>query len=343
MIEKKRLVYIDLMNILATFGVIVLHSSEAVFQFQFSLKWIVAATLQVLFIWAVPVFLMLSGAGLLDYRERYTTKLFFLKRIFRVGIPFVLWSIIWYVWDIFIAHKSFSIQELLKGFWFNTNQNIFWFFYIIIAFYILTPIISRITQVQYRESVEYLIIVSVILIGVFSYIVQIFNKPLPYGSVYFAIVGTPFLLYFILGWYLKHFTLKVKLQRFLLIFAFVLNVVEIIMTIYFSIRNNQPSTNIYAATGLPTIATVVSIWLMAKKISVKINNKQIKIGLQKLASCSFGVYLIHEFFIYLAENKLGLEPASWSHLLLLPLGTYLLSVLVVYLVKQVRILQYIFP
>src|SRR5437868_4695382 len=42
--------------------------------------------------WAVPVFVMLSGALLLDPDRKETPKAFYRKRFWRVGIPLVFWS-----------------------------------------------------------------------------------------------------------------------------------------------------------------------------------------------------------------------------------------------------------
>ena len=41
------------------------------------------------FFWTVPIFFMLNGATLFDYRSRYSTKEFLLQRAKRVLIPFL--------------------------------------------------------------------------------------------------------------------------------------------------------------------------------------------------------------------------------------------------------------
>ncbi|GMA70545.1 hypothetical protein GCM10025879_17910 [Leuconostoc litchii] len=73
----KRYYYMDLLTILATIAVVFLHSSEYAFSNQTNdPHWFVAVIIQVTFIWAVPIFFMMSGAHLLDYRERYDTPTF---------------------------------------------------------------------------------------------------------------------------------------------------------------------------------------------------------------------------------------------------------------------------
>nr|WP_054690363.1 acyltransferase family protein [Fructilactobacillus florum] len=87
MMEKpKRLVYVDLINVLAIFGVLVIHSSWNKGSASLELS---SALLRNIFAPAVFLFIMNSGATLLDYREKYSTKTFLNKRIHRVVLPFV--------------------------------------------------------------------------------------------------------------------------------------------------------------------------------------------------------------------------------------------------------------
>ena len=78
--EGRRIVYFDVLNILACVSVVILHHNGIVHHFSNSTAWNQALVAEVLFYWAVPVFFMLSGATLLNYRERYSTRVFFKER-----------------------------------------------------------------------------------------------------------------------------------------------------------------------------------------------------------------------------------------------------------------------
>ena len=86
--SPKRLYYIDILNILSCFAVLVLHCSNGVFDYQKTRLWFIYMFLQTVAHFAVPVFIMITGANLLDYRKRYDTKTFFKKRAARTLIPF---------------------------------------------------------------------------------------------------------------------------------------------------------------------------------------------------------------------------------------------------------------
>lgn len=66
--DQNYVVYYDLLNVLACFSVVVLHVNNTVHTFSYDRYWISAMFLEATFYAAVPIFLMLSGATLMDYR-----------------------------------------------------------------------------------------------------------------------------------------------------------------------------------------------------------------------------------------------------------------------------------
>ena len=76
---KERIIYYDLLNVVATLCVIAMHCNGIVHTYSNTLDWKQSLIIEVIAYWAVPVFFMLSGATLLEYRKRYTTTMFFKK------------------------------------------------------------------------------------------------------------------------------------------------------------------------------------------------------------------------------------------------------------------------
>lgn len=130
----KRLDYIDFMNIFACFGVVCLHCSGLVFCFSETRAWFAAMFVQTVFHFAVPVFFMISGTTLLEYRARYSTKAFFKKRFTKTGIPFVFWSLFYLlVPTVFGKAPLPTFEAVRNGIFNNGANNVFWFFYVIFA------------------------------------------------------------------------------------------------------------------------------------------------------------------------------------------------------------------
>lgn len=147
----KRIHYMDALNVLSCFAVVVLHCTLHVFGPLRDSYWKTALILQGIFIFAVPVFFMLSGSHLLDYRSKYSTTTFFKKRLVKVGgglliasaICYVIYSVFpgsFYAADSFA--KDFSLRGFLSRFATNTINDTYWFLYSIIYLYLITPLLA---------------------------------------------------------------------------------------------------------------------------------------------------------------------------------------------------------
>lgn len=107
--KSPRIIYYDMLNIFACFSVICLHHNGVVHTFPIdSSVFKQALVFETIFFGAVPLFFMLSGATLVDYHDRYSTKDFFLKRTQRVVIPFVSFSIMSMLWNYYIG--AFALE-----------------------------------------------------------------------------------------------------------------------------------------------------------------------------------------------------------------------------------------
>lgn len=87
--------YISILNVLACIGVVILHTFET--GYTSDANFVFEVLIRAIAYCAVPVFFMITGATLIDYRERYDTKTFFKKRLLKVIIPLIIWSIIYFI------------------------------------------------------------------------------------------------------------------------------------------------------------------------------------------------------------------------------------------------------
>ncbi len=148
---RSRLYFEDVLNVLSCFAVVALHCSLGVFGPDRGHEWNIALAQQAAFIFAVPVFMMLSGANLMGYRTRYTTREFFRKRVLRVGVALLVGSAACYLayglfpdsfWGARDIARDFSLRAFAHGLLGNTINDTYWFFYAIIGVYCVTPLLS---------------------------------------------------------------------------------------------------------------------------------------------------------------------------------------------------------
>ena len=74
-VKRKHLVYVDVLNIMSCFAVVMLHVSLNVFN-PSDTYWTQAVLFQAIAIFAVPIFFMISGMNLIGYADKYDTKTF---------------------------------------------------------------------------------------------------------------------------------------------------------------------------------------------------------------------------------------------------------------------------
>ena len=92
--QKNHLDYIDVLNVLASFAVVMLHTNCFWDGPSIGRAWISANFIESFFYWAVPIFFMISGVTLMDYRQRMTTSEYFVHRVRKTLVPFVMWTLI---------------------------------------------------------------------------------------------------------------------------------------------------------------------------------------------------------------------------------------------------------
>ena len=86
--ESEKQEYITLLNVLSAFAVVVLHTNNCFWTFSTERYWKTANIIESVMYFAVPVFFMITGATLIDYKERYSTKEYFKKRFWKTMFPF---------------------------------------------------------------------------------------------------------------------------------------------------------------------------------------------------------------------------------------------------------------
>ena len=139
--SQKRVAYFDLLNIFAALSVVFLHANGAVHTFSNTLAQKQALGIEVICYWAVPVFFMLSGANLMNYRQRYSTALFFKKRLIKIIIPFIVWTLFYAVLFMVNPFKT-GLRDFFSR-CFNTGiLSTFWFFIPLLAIYLAMPFLS---------------------------------------------------------------------------------------------------------------------------------------------------------------------------------------------------------
>lgn len=210
---KNRVMYFDVLTTVSMIAVVILHTGGSVWKTNQigTLAWDIALLWQVLFIWCVPILLMLSGIKMLDYRTRYTTRELLKKRMFKVLIPFIIWSIITYVLTNPISLDFIYVKNFFNLFFKGEINPIYWYFYVLIGLYLLLPVLSLMIENSSKELLQYLLLTNFIFqIGI-PFIYNIFGMDETQFEVWTTYMKiAPYAGYFILGYYLVKYPIRLR-------------------------------------------------------------------------------------------------------------------------------------
>ena len=136
--------YFDWLRLFAMFFVIFMHSASSFLRGQITPGWHAANLLTAISFTAVPLFFMLSGALLLTDERTTDVKLLFRRRLPRVLLPLLFFSIIAVLWVMYRDGQTTekAVKTLLMG----MNKPVYrhlWYSYTLAGLYLISPFLYR--------------------------------------------------------------------------------------------------------------------------------------------------------------------------------------------------------
>lgn len=344
--EKKRVFYIDVLNILAILMVVALHQNGyAIFNYQSGQAWHTSMIIECLCYAAVPIFVMITGANLLNYHKKYDTKTYFKKRLLKVVIPAIAWFAIMFIWKVFITKtlilKDYSLGTILDSILSCRVESTYYFIFAIIGVYLAIPLVSHLAEPKNRKLLWYGITVYFIINALVPNL-SLFNIHLN-GNIQFPIVH--YMVYVFLGYALS--TTKIqKKYRILLYTLGILSVLyQYLSTIWLSDASGKLITSTWGYFQFFTILEASAIFVFFKHLDYSKfeSNHLLQKIIPTLASCSFGIYLFHKIIIHYENVITNINVYSWQYRLLFIPVTYLVSLLIIYALKKIPYMRKIVP
>lgn len=299
---KEKTNYLSLLSVISALAVVILHTNGCFWKYSSERYWFTANIIECVMYFAVPVFFMISGATLIEYRKRYSTKEFFQKRIRKTLIPFLCFSIIGLFYQLYMGY----IQVSDLNFWtvidgiLNVKYNeTYWFFISLFSVYLCIPILAGISDEIRQTTFKYLAIVCFLFNTVLPYI--FFYLPVQYPGGLTVRIGSSYLFYIIVG-YLLHTNDFTKKQRIIIYFLGILGLfTHMYGTYHLSTAAGTIIKTYKGYTNLPTVLYSVAVFVLAKNLSLP---KWLYKAVNFLAPYTFSIYLLHWYFIDYAETTL---------------------------------------
>lgn len=208
---KKRYSNYDLLRIICCIAVIIIHISATyknalITQDQMALSKLNLDSKEMIVIFniltrfAVPCFIMLSGAFLLSNNENGNYKKFYNKTIKKIVMPTIFFSLIFLGYSLIMNFASVLINDKeldvfvrsLKNFFTGNAYYHLWYMYVIIGLYILTPILLLFKNSISKKTFEKLSYIFIIWASISNW-TSTYKLAWSIGKVF------DFLGYFMLG------------------------------------------------------------------------------------------------------------------------------------------------
>lgn len=291
---------------------------------------------------AVPLFIMLSGALLLQPSKlQEPLRVFFKKRLARIGVPFVFWGVAYFAWRVFANREVLSAESILQGI-FTGPYIHFWFLYLIAGLYLITPLLRVIVAYAEWKTIKYFLwlwFIGTVITPFFD----LFDAFRLSGGI-FMITG--WMGYFLLGPYL----LRIRPRSWILYTLLFAGYAWTILGTYIitGTIGERFSQFFYDATSVSVIASSVALFmLLANFPAGKIENRFPRANklLRQISQNTLPIYLFHVMVMEaLQRGYFGfkISIATMNPIVEVPLLTVVtlgICLGVVYLVKKIPLVK----
>jgi surface polysaccharide O-acyltransferase-like enzyme len=345
-LRKRPVIYwADLIRVLAIYLVVVIHVSGQLTNVWGKIpesQWIMADIIGGLARVGVPLFFMLSGFLLLPRSE--SLRDFYGKRMLRIVIPFVFWSIFYISLDCIGKPGLCTRDYLLPYALLQRSYFHLWFLYSLIGIYFILPLLRLMVRPGTESKFLWYLIV---LWLIFQPIRTLMDQFLHFSLNINAPLATGFLPYFILGYLLG----DIALTRGRLIVAGAAfgigSLITILGTYLLTRAAGKFNGYFYDYVTLGTILGTAGAFLLLRAVSDVgfLAMDRFRSLMRWVAGGTFGVYLIHVLVIWGLDSirvNSFMGFALWSVLLVATL-VFVISFLIVRLLQKIPIMNYILP
>ncbi len=334
---EKRVYYFDRLRILSTVAVVLIHvCAPELFRFGIATPvWEMCNIFNSLSRFAVPLFIMLSGAIFLDPERKVELKTLYSKNLFRIITAFLVWSVVYA-----LRYHTDNVTELLKNIFLGHFH--MYFLFIIGTLYLAVPIYRKICEDE--KVMRYFLTLCI----VFTFLLPAVAK-LAHMSFVFDMINkakfnlvTGYSTYFVGGYYLSRMEL-LKKRRWIIYFF---GVLAFFATAHFtrnaSIQTGKLCEEYYSYFSGNVLVQAVAVFVFGKHYLNFKPKSQFNAKILTTASkLTFGIYLSHVLVLdtlrsWNGMNRMFGKPMYlFSELLL----TLLISGIISYVLNKIPVLK----
>ena len=282
----------DVMRVSACLAVILLHLSATLVMepdLLGTVNWHVANLIDAATRWCVPVFVMLSGALLLDPRKQASPGEFWTRRMTRLLPALITWSLIYFLWRAYFWKEVLSVGVITQDVLAGRPYIHLYFLFLIAGLYLMTPFLSRaigsLTSAQLRQVI--------VIMGGLTMLANLTDFLTSSALTMFV----PYLAYYAGGWYCAHLPAARSLRYGLALPGAILTI-SVLTGLLVSTHGLDDRWSFYWYEDFsPTvIVSAVAVFILILQGTVP---PRVEAIAQRLAPMTLGVYVAHPLIVEL--------------------------------------------
>lgn len=291
--KEGRIFQYDLMRFLFMLMVLGVHVLSVSKQFseEYNTTWIITTIFTDLFLICNPLFFMLSGRFNLkkEFNTKEDYKKFYIKRIATLLVPFLIFSIVIYIYRNF---DNLSIIDFAKGLLAGNIEGTYWFVYTLLGIMIFSPFFSKMLKNMNLFEKKLFFIIS-FCVNTFITVFAVFKIP---NIITFEIVGlVHWNFYYLMGEYIEEIFSTRKSRKIIMLIGLLTFALQFILrcTINTGYRLSDPNP-------LLTLQALALYFFVLE--FVKIKNEKVKNVISYFSKYSYIFYLLHMTVIHFVNN-----------------------------------------
>ena len=306
---------IDLVKALAICAVLCIHCSANHFANYpvGSLRWLATDFFGSVSRWAVPAFLLCSGALMNDPDRDVSIKKLFSRYLLRLAAALGAWAVFYELLRLFFSRGSAPVGQLLlqagKNLLYGNTYYHLYYFYFVFALYLALPLTRLVVRCASPSELRYIVGLWLLLGGVLRFLQFFWPFSQMYASLLYLVMPAAFLCpgLGLLGWYLRQHPPKdwiAPLLTFLAGFA-----VTFLGTWRRSAQAGELDQFYLDGFSLFILVMAVGVFRLSQWWGLRWG--ETPKAVRFLSAASFCVYLVHPFFQALAVPSLFLALPVW--------------------------------
>ncbi|CAH0990219.1 O-acetyltransferase WecH [Sinobacterium norvegicum] len=332
--------YLNLLRCVATIAVIIIHVLGPMRELYGQIpvgEWLATVSYNSVTRWAVPVFMMITGALLLSDKRPFECDHYLSRRLMKVLIPFAAWTIIYSLivgfgpdgWSSTSAVSTLAAANNTPA-WYHL-----WFFYDFIPLYFVIPLLIPILKVMTAEQIK-------LLIATWLFMTSIFLLEVQTAITQDVVLYTGYL---ILGWYLHNRDNSQQLQYWVAA-GLACMTINILGTWGIALQTGQYSGFFMDYKTINTVIIGGMIFVLGQHFAPRLEQRYAT-TVNTIGKYSLGIYLIHPILLIpvrqLDNGVYSWFGSDWLAIGLISIFTLVAALFITMLLAKIPLLQRILP